>query len=262
MGCLQGADMSSKLRSGAFTRLSLKTDCKQAKQRKWAQRRRAWLATLVVCTLTGTGLVASPAAAVVTVGSAQLDQRHLPVDGEEDLVFKITNPTGASTINWIKIVPGGAGVKLVADGASEGWVSSVSGTNMIYSGGSLPGGQSREFVLTVVNWPRSADGVVTWTVLASDNGGASTISEPEAFPGALALDVHALGVNSLDVASPDGAIDGRGTQGETITIKSTVSNFGGMAVNYYPLLSSSDASDQVSTFGSQTRSATSRRPRC
>lgn len=176
----------------------------------------------------------------------------MPVDSEDDLTFTVANPSGASTINWVKITPGGVGVQAVSDGGADGWTSTVSGTSMIFSGGTLAGGQSQQFGLTVNTWSRFSDGAVTWAVLASDNGGTTSVAESAAFPGALTLDTHALGANYVEVTAPNGITDDTATQGQTITLGTMVTNYGGAAVNYHPVLTSSNPSDQVSTIGVQT----------
>ena len=90
----------------------------------------------------------------------------------------------------------------------------------------LASGASQEFYVLATALAREDDEMENWNVKVSNQDGINQNSPPDP-----QTQIRVLSVDSIDVVSPEGVLDYRGTKGQTITLESTISNHSTVPLN-------------------------------
>jgi hypothetical protein len=200
------------------TRARLNSRTTKQKPQSW---RTAGFSILTALALVTGGIVtAAPVAALPSQGTASVNLHEVPANTEEVFIVSVDNPAGSPTINWVRLATpglGGASVLQPVRAGATGWNSSIVSGAALFTQGSIPGGQSRDFEILAKSPQRATDLAFDWSVQVSDNSGASTLTQLERTPGSLAGVVRVLSAQGVDLSSPNGALDSTATEGSWCT---------------------------------------------
>jgi hypothetical protein len=243
--------MNPQERLGTRARLNSRT----ANPKRKKNGRRAGVSILTALALVTGAIVMAPSVAALPLqGTASVDVREVPANTEEVFTVSIDNPVGSPTINWVRLATpglGGASVLQPLRAGAAGWNGSIVSGGAVFTQGSIPGGQSRDFELLAKSPQRASDLAYDWSVLVSDNSGTSTQTQLARTPGSLAGVVRVLSAQGVDLSSPNGALDSTATEGQMVHVIASYSNFGTSSMNLAPSLTSSAPSDQIGAAASR-----------
>lgn len=240
-----GADMRPLEPSRAVTRQDI-VRAHGAGRRKSAPRTLALLMTVAV--FAGVMSMSPSVSAFPLQGTAAVDVRDVSAGVVKAFTVTVNNPSGGSTINWVRLSTPGAGggnILAVSRAGAFGWVGSASNGAAVFTAGSLPGGQSRQFKVLATVPARAADQAVGWVVQVSDDGGFNSTTQLEQTPGSLTTTIRILSADVMRVTSPVGTTDDEATAGQVVTVRAAYTNHGTVTTTLTPRLSSSALSDQI-----------------
>ena len=181
--------------------------------------------------IAATSLVAlqSPAQAGPNA-TGHVDIREILSGSRETFVVTVTNTSSDTPIGWVEINPS-TDKLTVTDAAAEGWspiIDPSSGkTVTTFTGGPIPLGESRDFYLLVdAAQQGNNDSTSSWDVKVRQSATSAGDGVSNDQPDGWKTSIRVLSVDYLDVTSPEGALDYTVTQGQSVTLEATISNYG------------------------------------
>jgi hypothetical protein len=215
----------------------------------------------LVAVIAGTSIVAAGlaglayAATQVSAGTAKLVTSPDVFAGSSGPVtVQVSNPSsmlpvGGTSVNMVILHPAnGFTIQPPPSPAPSGWHYTLSGTDAVFTGGTIAPGSSNNFTVpTQVSRP-AANQSGNWQAKSSADSGETIVLDSTDSTGTMTSTIHVLKVTSAALSAPSGATDNTVTAGQNNTAVSlTVQNGGSGALTVTPKLTAGGGGDSVGT---------------
>jgi len=218
---------------------------------KYRKRFVAIVAVLGVITTVLAGLAAY-AATQVSAGTAKLVTSPDVFAGTAGPVtVQVSNPSGTlnmgAAVNLVVIHPGaGFAIQAPPSPAPAGWHYTLSGSDAVFSGGSIAAGSTHNFTVPTVATRPAGNLSGNWQAKSSADQGQTMVLDTTASPGTMTTVIHVLKVTAAALNAPAGATDNTVTAGQNnTTVGITVQNGGSGALSVTPKLTAGGGGDAV-----------------